>query len=139
MDPTALNYNSEAKKDDGSCNYKPININIEFTHTVNTDPLIKNSMIYNNQANEDYNVQTLRYLISNIILHGEDGSENLLDEVHFIDISTDSTLNINIPEINSKNYTSISFTMGLDSIKNITNLFLNESFFPSFIRTYATS
>ena len=34
--------------------------------------------------------------------------------------------------MNDNDYISISFTMGLDSSKNITNLFLNENFFPSF-------
>ena len=132
MDPTALNYNSEASIDNGSCLYSPINnLTISFTQTVNGDPLILNNMLYTNQANELYSVQTLRYLISNITLHAN--NENiLLDEVHFIDINIDSTLSLNIPEINNNDYTSISFTMGLDSTKNITNQFLNENFFPSF-------
>ena len=132
MDPTALNYNSEASIDNGNCNYAPItNLNISFTQTVNGDPLILNDMIYTNEANELYSIQTLRYLISNITLHANNETI-LLDEVHFIDIYTDSTLSINIPEIINNDYTSISFTMGLDSTKNITNLFLNENFFPSF-------
>ena len=92
MDPTALNYNSEASIDNGNCNYAPItNLNISFTQTVNGDPLILNDMIYTNEANELYSIQTLRYLISNITLHANNETI-LLDEVHFIDIYTDSTL-----------------------------------------------
>ena len=133
MDPTALNYNNEATLENGDCNYAPINIIIHFNHHVNGTALVVDSMIYTNPSNENYSIQTLRYLISDIILHTSNGTKTLLDEVHFIDISIDSTLILNIPQINYKNYTYISFTMGLDSIKNNTNLFLNEHFFPAFV------
>ena len=132
MDPTALNYNSEATIDDGSCNYTPIDLMIHFTQTVDGDPLNINEMIYTNQSNQQYSIQTVRYLISDIILHADNGNNILLDEVHFINIAIDSTLSLNIPSIENNNYTSISFTIGLDSIKNQTNLYLNENFYPSF-------
>ena len=133
MDPTALNYNSDASVDDGGCNYAPIsNLKIHFTQTVDGNPIILNQMIYTNQANDNYDVQTVRYLISDITLHADDGTSTLLDEVHYVDISIASSLILNIPEITNKNYNAISFTMGLNAIKNVTNLFLNESFFPAF-------
>jgi len=133
IDPTALNYNSEATIDNGSCNYAPISdLNIHFTQTVNGNPLILDSMMYTNQENDNYSIQTVRYLLSNITLHTDNGNSTLLDEVHFIDLSIDSTLILHVAEIDFQNYTSISFTMGLDSTKNSTDLFLNENFFPSF-------
>ena len=133
MDPLALNYNSEASIDNGNCNYAPItDINIHFTQTVGGDTLILDNMMYVNQAGQSYSVQTVRYLISDITLYKNDGGSTLLDEVHFIDISIPSTLTLSIPEIEYGSYTSIGFTMGLNNSKNITNLFLNENFFPSF-------
>lgn len=133
VDPLALNYNSNATIDDGSCDYAPIkDLNINFIQTVNGDPLILDSMMYTNQSNQNYSVQTVRYLISDINLHSENGTNTLIDEVHFIDFSIDSTLTLSIAEIDNANYTSISFTMGLASKNNVTNLFLNENFFPSF-------
>ena len=133
MDPTAINYNSEATTDNASCSYAPISdLNIHFTQTMNGNLLIIDSMMYTNQANDNYSIQTVRYLISDITLHTDNGNSTILDEVHFIDISIASSLTLSIPEIVDKNYTAISFTMGLDSSKNITNLFLNENFFPSF-------
>jgi len=133
VDPLALNYNSNATIDDGSCDYAPIkDLNINFTQTVNGDPLIVDSMMYTNQSNQNYSVQTVRYLISDINLHSENGTITLVDEVHFIDFSIDSTLTLSIAEVYNANYTSISFTMGLASKNNVTNLFLNENFFPSF-------
>ena len=133
IDPTALNYNSEASIDNGSCIYPTISdLNIHFTQTVNGNPLILDSMMYTNQENDNYSIQTVRYLLSDITLHTDNGTSTLLDNVHFIDLSIDSTLTLHIEKIVDKNYTAISFTMGLDSTKNITDLFLNENFFPSF-------
>lgn len=133
MDSIATNYNPLAVEDDGSCNYPPItDLNIYFTQTVDGNPLISDQMIYTNQAGENYSIQTVRYLISDIALHTDNGTNTVLDEVHFIDISKDSTLSLSIAEIVNQNYSSISFTMGLNADNNITNLFINESFFPSF-------
>jgi hypothetical protein len=132
-DPSAINYNNEATLDNGSCNYAPIaDLNIHFTQSVGGNPLIIDSMIYTNQGNVNYSIQRLKYLISDITLHTDNGTSTILDEVHFIDISIASSLTLIIPEIIDENYTTISFTMGLDSSKNITNLFLNENFYPSF-------
>ena len=128
-DFAATNYNADAEEDNGSCRY---NLSLNFTHTVDGDPLEIDQMIYANTAGQNYNVQTLRYLMSDIILHTANGNSILLDEVHFITISDSSTFNLEIQDLNSAHYSSISFTMGLDSIKNITDLYLNESFFPSF-------
>ena len=128
-DFAATNYNADAEEDNGSCRY---NLSLNFTHTVDGDPLEIDQMIYTNAAGQNYNVQTLRYLMSDIILHTANGNSTLLDEVHFITISDSSTFNLEIQDLNSAHYSSISFTMGLDSVKNITDLYLNESFFPSF-------
>ncbi|MDC0204903.1 hypothetical protein OAJ65_03840 [Flavobacteriales bacterium] len=128
-DSIATNYDPSATIDDGLCKY---NLIITFTHTVDGNPLEINQMIYTNTASQNYSVQTLRYLISDITLHSENGTSILLDEVHFITISDPATFNLDIQDLNSVNYTAISFTMGLDSLKNITDNYLNESFFPSF-------
>ena len=116
------------KEEDNPPVAEPItNLNIHFTQTVNGSTLILNEMIYANQATY-YSVQTVRYLLSDITLHTDNSTNTLLDEVHFIDITIDSTLSLKIPSIANQNYTSISFTMGLDSIKNQLNSYVNESF-----------
>lgn len=109
---------------------KPIatNITINFTHTVDGSDLITNSMIYTNEAGEDYNVQTLKYLISDITLHAENGSSIQLDEVHFINIFDESTFSFTYNDVPNNNYTSISYRMGFDTTKNISNLYVNENY-----------
>ena len=103
-------------------------LTINFTHKVDGSDLITNSMIYTNSAGENYDVKTLKYLISDINLHSDDGNTLLLDEVHFIDISDASTFSFTVEDVPNNNYTSISYTMGLDTIKNINNLYINESY-----------
>jgi hypothetical protein len=103
-------------------------LTINFTQSVDGTELTTNSMIYTNSAGEDYDVKTLKYLISDITLHADDGNTLLLDEVHFIDVSDASTFSFTVEDIPNNNYTSISYTMGLDTIKNINNLYINESY-----------
>ncbi|MAX69199.1 MAG: hypothetical protein CMP60_05855 [Flavobacteriales bacterium] len=103
-------------------------LTLNFTQTIDGAELTTNSMIYTNSAGEDYDVQTLKYLISDINLHSDDGYTLLLDEVHFIDISDASTFSFTIEDVPNNNYTSISYTMGLDTIKNTNNLYINESY-----------
>ena len=128
-DTGAVNYNTNATNDNGSCKY---NLSLNFTHTVDGNALETDQMIYSNAASQNYSVQTLRYLLSDITLHSGNSTSTLLKEVHFITISDPSTFNLEIEDLSSANYTAISFTMGLDSLKNITDNYLNESFFPSF-------
>ena len=108
-------------------------LNINFTHTVDNENFTlccgvnSDSLPFKNSANEDYNIQRLSYLISDISLHDKEGNIDLIKEVHFIDVSNDKTLNFNIYNIESKDYSSISFTMGLDTLKNKDNYYLNNS------------
>ena len=103
------------------------NLTINFTQTVDGVDLTTNTMIYTNAAGEDYSIQTLKYLISDITLHADDGN-TLLDEVHFIDISDASTFGFTYQDVPNNSYTAISFDMGLDSTKNSSNFYVNEDF-----------
>ena len=103
-------------------------LTINFTHTVDAEELTTNSMIYSNSAGENYDVRTLKYLISDITLHAENGNEIILSDIHFIDISQESTFSFTIEDFPNNNYTSISYRMGLDSIKNTNNLHINENY-----------
>ena len=101
-------------------------LTINFTHTVDAEELTTNSMIYSNSAGENYDVRTLKYLISDITLHAENGNEIILSDIHFIDISEESTFSFTVEDLPNNNYTSISYKMGLDTIKNTNNLHINE-------------
>ena len=103
-------------------------LTINFTHTVDAEELTTNSMVYSNSAGENYDVRTLKYLISDITLHAENENEIILSDIHFIDISEESTFSFTVEDLPNNNYTSISYKMGLDTIKNTNNLHINESY-----------
>jgi len=104
------------------------NLTINFTQTVDGVDLTTNTMIYANAAGENYSIQELQYLISDITLHANDGNTLLLAEVHFIDISDASTSSFTYENLSNNNYTSISFDMGLDTTKNKPDYYLHEDF-----------
>ena len=126
-DPLATNYNPAATINDGSCVYITA-LTINFTHTVGGVDLTTGAMIYTNAVGEDYSIQTLKYLISDITLYADDGNTLLLDEVHFIDISDASTFRFTYQDVPNNSYTAISFDMGLDTIKNKPDYYINENF-----------
>ena len=103
-------------------------LTINFTQTVDGSELTTNSMVYTNSAGENYDVKTLKYLISDITLHSDDGNTLLLDEVHFINIFDESTFSFTYDNVPNNNYYAISYTMGLDTAKNISNLYVNENY-----------
>ena len=109
-------------------------VTVNFTQTVNgvelTDSsMIHNSLIYTNSAGENYDVRTLKYIISNITLHGlwNDPGPNtpltystIIGGRHFIDISNESTFSFTA-SLSPHKWTSISYTMGLDTGVNISD------------------
>ena len=128
-DPEAINFDVNASVDDGSCDYINYDINLHFTQSIESNALIKDSLKYLNHSNVNYSVQTLRYIISNIKLHKEDGTSKLIDSVQFVNIADESTKQVTISDVTDLDYTSISFTVGLNDSYNVSNLFLNQQQF----------
>ena len=145
-DPIAINFEDNASKDDGTCIYKN-SLTINFTQTVDGEKLCVfpfgcfagevclddhscciSSLNYENTAQEEYNIQTLKYIISDLALHSNNGDTLLLKEVHYIDVNSTNTLIYEITDLQEGNYSSISFTMGLSNENNISNKYVNETF-----------
>jgi hypothetical protein len=82
---------------------------------------------YTNTAGEKYNIQTLKYIISNIVLHNGDSNTILIKDIHFVDLSDELTLQFETGDLSNGNYTNISFNMGLESSMNVSNAYLNET------------
>ena len=111
----------------------PVINSINFTHNVDRNNLVlgpdtsccsEGSILpYTNADGQKYNVQRLRYLISNINLHTDNETYKIKD-IHYIDFDSISTHTIEVRGIESLNYTGISFTMGLDNDLNLTNVSL---------------
>ncbi|MEE2700400.1 MAG: MbnP family protein [Bacteroidota bacterium] len=74
---------------------------------------------YVNLAGDQYNIQTLLYVISDIYLHSADGGMQLLKKAHFVDGENPATLRFPAGELDNGSYSKISFTMGLSADRNI--------------------
>jgi len=125
------------------------NLIINFTHTVAGEDLVMypfgcldggeciaghaccmGGLNYTNAAGEQYNIETLKYLISNITLHSDEGNSTLLKEVHYVDAKDGSTLQFNAGELDNGTYTKISIIMGLNASMNQQDAYVDNIFFP---------
>ena len=103
-------------------------IEIAFTHTVVGAPVQLNQLIYTNTAGNHYQINEVKYFISNIILIDTEGKPTVVtqdDGIHYVDLSSEKTLRWQIEEVPPKNYTAISFVFGLDEKDNQSNRFVN--------------
>ncbi|MGF2413275.1 MbnP family protein [Ferruginibacter sp.] len=93
-------------------------IKITFVHTINEAPLVLDSMEYVNPFDEPYRISKLKYYISNIAVKHLKKSFAEPESYHLIDEADAASLSFNF-DAPANNYSSISFTIGVDSIKNI--------------------
>lgn len=104
-------------------------LKIQFTHTVDSLQLIKNQMIYNNAAGNEYEISEVKYFISDLVLYNNNKSQVLINKwtaIHYIDIDYPNTLLWDIyDDIPTGKYDSISFIFGLNENRNISYQFVN--------------
>ncbi|MEI6851515.1 MAG: MbnP family protein [Bacteroidota bacterium] len=105
------------------------NIHFQFSHKVNGQILITDTLVYTNTAGNHYMVNDIKYFISEITLHNSNGSNYVISSangIHYIDTDIPSTyLWQPIDNVPAGNYTSVSFIFGINQEKNIAGLFTN--------------
>jgi hypothetical protein len=103
-----------------------IQISFTFDHKIGADALELDTIKYTNLAGNKYSVARLKYFVSDITLHKTGGGTVLIDDEHYINASDANTLSFApAMAIPNGNYSQISFVLGLDTIKNISNAYLN--------------
>jgi hypothetical protein len=102
---------------------------IEFDHRVNGAELITDSLFYVNDAGNQYEINEVKYFISDVYLKQNGGNSVHIDEetaIHYTDIDIPSTLTWNVFDtIPEGVYDSISFIFGLNEQRNISFAFVN--------------
>lgn len=105
-------------------------ISFQFSHKVNGQPLIIDTLVYTNAAGNQYNINEIQYFVSDITLHNSSGGEVVIKQVngiHYIDTDIPSTHSwVVSDDIPAGNYTSVSFTFGINEAKNHSGLFTNQ-------------
>lgn len=122
-DVTAINYNDEAKKDDGSCEYLEEGIvTIEMSHVwgMGATPFVLNTEYIHPLTNDTLTYSTFKYYISNFELKSADGTWWQHPESYFlVDLSNPSSLQLSLSGVPEGNYTDIRYTLGVDSLRNV--------------------
>lgn len=95
------------------------NLIINFSNTINGNPIQLNSQNYVNSEGEEFNIKTLNYFISNIQLIHADGTILTVKDGYFLIKESDpNSKNIILDSIPAGNYSEIRFILGVDSLKS---------------------
>ncbi len=103
---------------------------LNFNHHCDNTALSDDLLSHTNEAGENYNVKTLKYIVTDIKLtsNNNDNEEIIIKDLHYIDISDPSTMFIESEVIENGSYI-LSFRFGLDANTNIADNFINETTF----------
>ncbi|MGG9960225.1 MbnP family protein [Ferruginibacter sp. SUN106] len=93
-------------------------VKICFINTVKNMPLVLDSIAYKNPFGEEYHIARLKYYISNIALHNASQQFAETNSYHLIDAADSNSLSFTI-DATADTYNSISFIVGVDSLKNV--------------------
>lgn len=100
-------------------------LRIAFDNVAGSSDLALNSATYQNAVSESFTVTKFNYFVSNIRLRKADGSDHVVpqDSSYFLiqeDKPTSQTISLaNIPV---GNYTGITFTIGVDSLRSLADI-----------------
>lgn len=104
-------------------------LNLKFTFSVDGEALRTQERIYTNAAGNSYEVDEVKYFISDITLLSEElGNYSVRNKnsIHYVDSDIPSTLGWSIGDpLPAGHYDGIRFTFGLSQDKNTSHLFPN--------------
>ncbi len=87
------------------------------------DSLLKfDTVKYINAVGQKFTISKLRYYISNIHLVSADGNDYLLNDYYLVDEDEPDSKRILLKGVPSGKYSGISFTLGVDSLRNCSGI-----------------
>lgn len=94
---------------------------LEFSNKVGTENLKMDGTVYKNQNGDDFTVTKFNYYISNIKLNNNDGNSAFTESesYHLLEQSNTTSLNFSLAKVPAGTYKSITFTIGVDSLRNV--------------------
>lgn len=103
-----------------------VQLTLSFNHNIDGETLEFDTIKYTNAYGNKYSVSTLKYFVSDVTLHNEDGTQINFDFIFYVDARDEMTMSYtSANKIPVGNYTSLSFTFGIDSAQNQTGIFPN--------------
>jgi hypothetical protein len=112
-----------------------------FDHTINGNPVIFDSLMYENDAGNPFLVNEIQYFVSDVRLYSGAGDVKLIDDwkaIHYVDTDIPYTQSWEVYDpIDPGQYDSISFTFGISADKNMSFMYVNppekDMFWPEFL------
>jgi hypothetical protein len=125
--PTAVNYNLEATKDDGSCIYAEpaaetgkVTIALEHQWESVSNDFQLNTEYTHATTGDQLTFTTFKYYVSNVRLKKTDGTWWTHPESYFlVDLSESSSANLVLNGVPTGSYSEVSYVMGVDSTRNV--------------------
>jgi hypothetical protein len=121
-DENAINYNEDADKDDGSCEYNEVgDVELKFDHRwANTWGEFNMNQAMSHPNGTEITFTTLNYYVSNVKLKNESGTWWSAPESYYlVQVNENSAPSIEIPNVPNGSYTDIEYTIGVDSTRNV--------------------
>lgn len=122
-DETALNYNAEATKDDGTCEfqvYGDATISVDYVWGMDAVPFSMNTTVVQPKTGDTLNFTTLKFYISNIKLQDMNGDWWIEENsYHLVDASSTEKSTITLSNIPEGHYVAMEYTLGVDSARNV--------------------
>jgi len=107
-------------KDDNTPTDSVGEVDIEMENVVGSTPLALNTGSYTTAAGDQFTVTTFKYYISNIKLQKADGTEYVQpDSYYLVNQADDASKHLSLKEVPVGDYTGITFTIGVDSTRNV--------------------
>lgn len=141
-DSKATNYDANAKKDDGSCDYPTstgdghngYHVMFKMAHKydgASVMPSDFNDIKYTNDFGTHHSITKIKYLVSDFVLYKADGDSVVVDGYNLVDFTNPNSFayenqNVHFP---AGDYTGVGFAWGFDDDKNTTGAYadLNAS------------
>ena len=115
-----LAISSCRQKDDPATAAASGNFKLQFTNSVGSAKMVIGNDWYVNANNDSFKIWIYKYYISNIVLHGTDGSSFAEQEgYHLVDEADPATCKFSISNVPAGKYSSITFLIGVDSLHNV--------------------
>lgn len=108
------------KKDKDVPASKTGTVALEFEQTVGTAPLTLSTQTYSTPAGDQFKVTTFRQYLSNVKFTMGDGTSYAVpDSYYLVDAAMSNSLHIDIKDVPVGDYTGVTFTIGVDSVHNV--------------------
>jgi hypothetical protein len=112
--------------DDPASTEVPITLDAYFNLNVDGLPIILNNQGYTNSSGTSYSIKALRFVITDVILHDDEGNDTKIADLHYYDITDPSTHTFSHTGLPHAEWTSVSFTFGLDETDNVRDRYLSR-------------